>query len=129
MSQITINGVTISNKGNNISIINGRIMVDGINVTPENQKEIKIEVIGDLNSLSCDMCQELVVRGDVRDLTSISGDVEVKGEVRGNVETTSGDVTCGNIGGHVETTSGDVDCEGNIGEKVSTVSGNIKYKK
>ena len=105
MGTIRVNGMSIS--GSNISITNGKIIVDGKDMTPD-QKEIKIEVIGDIDTLSVDACNEVSVKGNIGKLKTMSGDVEVTGDVTGDVSSMSGDIRCGNISGSVKTMSGNI---------------------
>lgn len=108
MNKININGVTITS-GRSITITNGRVVVDGKDVTPD-AKDIRIEVQGNVDSISADVCSVLTVTGDVA----------------GDVSTQSGDVQCGNVGGDVETMSGDVRC-GTVAGKVKTMSGDVRH--
>jgi hypothetical protein len=110
MSSITINGVTYS--GNNISIKNNRVFIDGVEAKSDaNCKEINIQVSGNINELKVDSCNKISVTGSVA-----------------SIETTSGDVVCGPVTGSITTVSGDVECEGNIGGNVGTTSGDVKAK-
>ena len=109
MSTITINGNTYS--GNNIVVINGKVIVNGKDVTPDS-KEINISVQGNIDELKVDACNKVSVEGSVKFISTKSGDVEVTGNVDGNISTMSGDVHCENVNG-----------------LVSTMSGNIKHKK
>lgn len=104
-SKITINGV--SYVGNNVKIINGKVIVDGKDMTPDS-KNITIHVDGDISKLSVDICEKLSVTGNVNELSTVSGDVTIGGNVGQNVKTVSGDVKCGNISGKVTTVSGDI---------------------
>lgn len=121
---IIINGKSYI--GNSITISKNKVIVDGVNVTPDS-KQIYINVENDIKELSVDYCEKINVAGNVHDLKTTSGDVEC-GEVTGNIQTTSGDVECGNVGGNIQTTSGDVKCE-TVQGSVKTVSGDIKNKK
>ena len=103
-STIIINGTVIS--GRNISVINGRVCVDGIDITPDH-REVTITVTGDIESISADSCREIKVTGNVGKVQTVSGDVEC-GDVSGSVQTVSGDVECKNVGGSVKTVSGDI---------------------
>lgn len=105
MGKITINGVSYS--GNNITVINGKVIIDGNDVTP-NFKNIEILVDGNIDKLSVDSCDKLMVNGNVGQIKSTSGDVEVLGNIDGDVTSTSGDIKCGNISGSVKTVSGDI---------------------
>lgn len=106
MNTIQINGVTITGSGN-ISVSNGKIIVNGVDVTPDT-KEITIIVNGDTGKINVDACNQLIVTGKVGDIKTMSGDVEVNGDVTGSISTMSGDVDCGNVGGIVKSMSGDI---------------------
>lgn len=110
MSTITINGNTYS--GNNITVVNGKVIIDGVDFTPDS-KEINISVAGDIAELRVDSCNKLNVQGNAGNINTKSGDVEIGGDVSGNVQSMSGDV----------------DVSGSIGGSVSTMSGDIKYRK
>lgn len=111
MSTVRINGTTITG-GRSIVISNGKVLVDGKDVTP-NAKEISIAVTGNIDRLEADVCQKISVTGDAGNIVTQSGDVEIGGSVTGSVQTMSGDVDCG----------------GSIGGSVSTMSGDVKHRK
>lgn len=127
MASVMINGNGNVICGNSISITNGKIIVDGKNITPENTKTINIEVKGDVQQLQVDCCDRVVISGNVGNAKSGSGDIEITGYCSGNLQTGSGDIECGNVTGSVQTGSGDIKCE-NIGGDASTMSGDIKRK-
>lgn len=89
MSTITINGNTYS--GNNITVVNGKVIIDGVDFTPDS-KEINISVAGDIAELRVDSCNKLNVQGNAGNINTKSGDVEIGGDVSGNVQSMSGDV-------------------------------------
>lgn len=105
MANITINGKNYS--GNNVVVINGEVIIDGNEVTPDS-KEISIQISGDINDLKVDSCRHLFMVGNVKNIKTVSGDVNVTGNVSGNISTTSGDVNCNNVDGEISTISGDV---------------------
>lgn len=106
MGRISINGIVVAS-GKNISVINGKVMVDGKDVTPET-KNIVIQVQGDVNALSVDACSTVQVSGNAGTVSTVSGDIEC-GNVSGSVSTVSGDVQCKDVGGSVSSISGDVE--------------------
>lgn len=107
MSRIRINGVDVVG-GYNITIRGNRVLVDGKDVTPDN-KEIRVEVAGNINLIEIDTCDSIYITGDVGTIKTVSGDVRVGGSISGSVQTVSGDVDCdGSIGGSIATVSGDV---------------------
>lgn len=103
---ITINNVKYP--GNSISINNGKVMVDGKDCTPIDEKVITIEVTGNIDKLDVDTCQYVKVTGDCNKVKTMSGDVEVGRDILGNVKTMSGDITSAHIEGSVSTMSGDI---------------------
>lgn len=105
-SKVVINGVSYVG-GKNVRIINGKVIIDGKDMTPD-AKNITIQIEGDVSNLSVDICDKLSVTGNVNELSTVSGDVEIGGSVGGNIKTTSGDIKCGNIAGDVKTVSGDI---------------------
>lgn len=107
MNTIRINGISIV-AGRNISVVNNRVFIDGKDVTPD-AKDIRIEVAGDVEKLEADACNSITVTGNVGNVSTQSGNVDVGGSVGGSVQTMSGDVDCGGaISGSVSTMSGDV---------------------
>jgi DNA polymerase/3'-5' exonuclease PolX len=93
--------------GNSITITNGKVIIDGKDVTPDS-KTITISVEGNIDNLTVDACDKVTVTGDVNKVKTMSGDVDIKGNVTDSVSTMSGDVDCGNIGGSIKTMSGDI---------------------
>lgn len=89
MGSISVNGVTY--RGNNITINNDVVIIDGVIVGDENSKTINISVVGDISSLNVERCKEITVQGNV-----------------GTIVTTSGDIECEDVGGSIKTLSGDV---------------------
>ena len=104
-STIVINGNSYI--GSSISISNGKITINGEDVTPDS-KEISISVNGNIDFLQVDACNKVSVVGNVGGVTTKSGDVDISGDVVGGIQTMSGDVDCGNIGGSISTMSGDI---------------------
>lgn len=102
---MSINGMSLS--GSSISISNGKVIVDGRDVTPDS-KNISIVVDGNIDKIDADVVESILVKGDAGSVKTMSGDVDIAGNVDGNVKTMSGDVECGKISGKVNTMSGDV---------------------
>lgn len=107
----TINGKTY--KGNNISIIDGVIYIDG--------------KIADKSNASLNTTIIVKITGNVNSISTESGDVEVTGHA-GKISTGSGDVSTGNCAGAISTGSGDVDINGQVYGSVKTGSGDIRYR-
>ena len=118
MSTIKINGKVYS--GNNITIQNGKVIIDG-KTTESNEKIINIIVEGNIETLKVDFC-ETIKANDVKTLITTSGDVTCNNV--NSVETTSGDIECNDVNGNVTSTSGDINCK-SIKGNCRTVSGDI----
>ncbi|MFM7858674.1 MAG: hypothetical protein ACKO96_43835, partial [Flammeovirgaceae bacterium] len=77
--------IKINNKsfkgGRNVIIANGRVIIDGSDVTPGDDKAITISVSGNVDKLEVDHCNLVSVVGDVGSIKTKSGDVEIKGNV------------------------------------------------
>lgn len=107
MNTIKINGSTIVSNGRSVVIAGGRVIVDGKDVTGDDAKNINIEIHGDIESLSADVCNTISVTGSARTVKTQSGDIRC-GDVAGSAQTMSGDITCGSVGGDASTMSGDI---------------------
>lgn len=94
--------------GKQITITNGKIIIDGEDVTPENTVTIDIRIHGNIDSLSADACNKISVSGNAGTVKTMTGDVNIQGSVSGSVNTMSVDVKCKDIKGGVTTMSGDV---------------------
>jgi cytoskeletal protein CcmA (bactofilin family) len=115
MNKITINGVTHQVSGNNISVKNGVVMVDGVVVTDKISGDITVKFEGSIANLKA---ENVKVFGDVFgsvDTTSL----EVDGDINANVNATSIEIN-GNIGGDVDATS--VEINGDISGNVNATS-------
>ncbi len=105
-SIISVNGKTYS--GNSCELINDELYIDGKLVDNIDDKEITINITGDVETLKT-TSGKVTVNGDVKNnVRTMSGDVKIKGNVSGNINTMSGDVRCKDIGGNVSTMSGDI---------------------
>lgn len=87
--------------GNSISIVNGKVTVDGVAQEGQLVGDVKIDVHGDVVSMNAGS-GNVTISGSCGSVQTMSGDVS------GNIKTMSGDVTCGAIGGSVGTMSGDI---------------------
>lgn len=98
-STISANGKTIRVRGNNISVINDKIIVDG-KVLDESMdfKNITVIVEGDCKELYA--CGNVEIRGNCGSV-DCNGSCYITGDVEGDVDA-SGSVTCGNVGGDID---------------------------
>lgn len=112
MNIVTINGKTYKVEGK-VSIVNGTIFVNGkkfqnYEESEKDEKVINIAIEGDVEKIDVDACDSITVSGSVKNIKTMSGDVEIHGDVNGDVKTMSGDVDCGNVAGDVSSMSGDI---------------------
>ena len=110
MNTVIVNGNSFSIVGNDISITNGKIFVDGNDYTPET-KTINIQIHGDIKNFQSDYSSSIKVVGNVEDLSSTNGDISVEGNV-GSISSTNGDIDCDDVGGNVKTVNGDIKYKG-----------------
>lgn len=98
-NSVTINGKTINVKGNNISVINNKIYVDGnIIETGELSGDVHIIVDGNINKLETGSSATIKgdVLGDVKSGTSTTCQ-NINGSVKAGTS-----VSCGNVDGDVK---------------------------
>ncbi len=109
INQILINGVSHQVNGNNISIKDDKIFVNGVLVESGLSGIVKVEFTGDLANLDCASATITgSVFGDVDGTTincgNVGGDVDGTsincGDVSGDVDGTT--INCGNVGGDVD---------------------------
>ena len=103
MNKMIINGKVFIVEGNNISVGNGCVIVDGKVVQSELSGIVKVQFEGDLASLKSDCSIE--VHGDIKGNTKSGGSMTCR-NIEGNVST-GGSVHCGNV-------VGDIDAGGSI---------------
>lgn len=121
---ITVNGQRF-NGARNVTIQDGRIVVDGVEQSLEGAPTLNLSIQGDVEVLEIGYGQ-VSVAGAVGQLTSASGDVRVEGAA-GSVQTASGDVVCGDVQGDVSTASGDIRARAVAGNARS-MSGDISTR-
>ena len=105
-SEITVNGKIIRVRGNNITVINDKIIVDGRVINESMDfKNITVIVEGDCNKL--DACGDVEIKGSCGSV-DCSGSCHIEGNVHGDIDA-SGSVTCGDVAGNIDA-SGSVRC-------------------
>lgn len=92
----------------NITVRNGRVIIDGHEADSGDSKEIVISIEGNINDLTVDSCNKIAVHGNVQSIKTGSGDISVVGDVLGSIKTGSGDIECGSVTGSISTGSGDI---------------------
>ena len=103
MNTIIINGTKIQTSGNNISVINNSVYVDGKVIQTKLSGIVEIKFEGDLASLNC------------------NGSASINGNIKGDVDV-GGSLDCGDIGGNIDVggsvrcgkVSGDIDAGGSV---------------
>jgi len=123
-STITINGETWI--GNSVTIKNGKVSINGNDVTPDS-KSISITINGNINDLSVDRCESIMVDGDVGGLRTTSGNINVTGNVTDSIKLTSGNIKCNDVGGSIKTTSGEIECH-TVNGNATSVHGKVIIK-
>ena len=104
-----IKNSSISIEGNNVSIINNKIFVDGKEIETE-EKVINIIVEGNLDKLEVDCCNSIKVNGVTKDIEVSNGNIAISGDVKGNVNNVNGNIIAKTINGNCKTTNGDIFC-------------------
>ena len=99
----------INIKGNNVSIINNKIFVDGKEIETE-EKVINIIVEGNLDKLEVDCCNSIKVNGVTKDVEVSNGNISINGDVKGNVNNINGNIIAKVINGNCKTINGDILC-------------------
>ena len=128
-SRITINGVSVAGdfSGGSVSIINGKIYVDGKDFTPD-AKTISIDIHGNVESLDANSCYTVKIDGSVGSINGGATTIhcgDITGDA-GDAGVGSGSIDCGNIQGNVTAGSGSIKVD-SIKGNVKTGSGTIKY--
>jgi len=96
MAKVTINGKTYT--GNNISITNGRVAIDGVFQDDSVSGVVEVRILeGILNTIITDTS---VTCGDVQGDVTAYGSVKCR-NVGGNVDA-GGSVVCGNVSGKLD---------------------------
>lgn len=106
---VNVNGQTFV--GNNVSIVNGVVKIDG--------------VVQDSTFIQRNETINVIVEGDVKELNNTTGDITAHNV--GEITVQTGNVKCANVVGNVETMTGDITC-GNVGGKATTRMGNINRR-
>lgn len=106
MPQVIINGKGIQvNGGNNVSINNGKVVIDGNVVASfESGDEVTIRWEGEApKSVKCHY--NLEIHGDVHGDVEAGNGVDIEGNVTGSVRA-GNSVRCGSVGGDVRAGNG-----------------------
>lgn len=104
-SNVTVNGKTIRVRGNNISVVNNRVIVDGKVVSESLSGDVTVIVEGCCGNLKASGNVE--INGDCGNI-DCGGSCTVRGNVSGDIDA-GGSITCGNVGGSIDA-GGSVRC-------------------
>ena len=91
VATITINGKTFTTKGNNISVINDKVMVDGVIIESGLSGIVKIQFDGDVANLDA---SNVEIVGNINGNID-SSNLKVSGDIKGNVDCSN--LTCRDI--------------------------------
>lgn len=115
-STINLNGKIYTTTGNNITVQNNTIYVDGKKLDTENTNDQNQNIVYYPITIN--------IEGDAGDVSSTTGTINVYKNAQ-NVESTSGQIIVkGNVGGNANNVSGSISANKIVG-RVSTVSGMI----
>lgn len=111
MTTIIRNGRKTIIGGGNITIGNGRVLVNGkplseIDAIDPDEKEINITIEGNVERLDVTYCNNIKISGYAKRVKANQGDIEIGGDVLGDVHANMGSISCGNVEG---------DCHANMG--------------
>lgn len=84
MNKIVVNGKEIICNGNNVSIINNKVFVDGKEISNVATKNCNIQIYGDVENIDCE--------GSVQ-CDNVKGDIQCGGSV--NCDDVGGNINCG----------------------------------
>ena len=102
-NSVVVNGQIFNCSGSNITISNGKVIVDGKVVTAETSPRLEVTINGDVNKLDCD--GSATIYGNAGSI-DCGGSCHVDGNITGNIDA-GGSVTCGNV-------MGDIDAGGSV---------------
>ena len=99
-SSIIINGekITLTNSGSNITINNGKIIVDDKIVRSELASKVEVTINGDVGSINCS--GSVIVYGNTGSI-DCGNSCTVNGDVHGDIDA-GNSVTCGNVTGDID---------------------------
>ena len=118
-TNITVNGRTINCSGSNITISNGKVIVDGKLVQGDMSGDINVEIHGNVENIQCG--GSVTVHGNVSGCIDCGTTCNVDGYVNGDIDA-GNSVNCGDVAGdvdagnavHCRNVSGDVDAGGSV---------------
>lgn len=108
MSEIFVNKNTYH--GKNVQVVNGKIIIDNVDVTPTS-KTVIISVEGNIENLIVEYSNTITIKGDVCNIKTASGDITIYGNITNGITTVSGDVNCENVTGNIKSVTGDIKIE------------------
>lgn len=103
MNTIVVNGTRIQTNGNNISVINNQVYVDGKLVQSDLSGDVNIKFEGDLASLKCN--GSTTINGNIKGNVDVGGSLDCN-DIIGNIDV-GGSVRCSKV-------SGDIDAGGSV---------------
>ncbi len=124
-NSITINGKVF--KGNNVSMRNGVVIIDGVEQGEDFSKEqiINVEIHGNVDELSTGSGN--VTTLSAKSVKTGSGNISVSGSIEGDASTVSGDIDSDIIKGNASSMSGNIKARTIEGD-TSSISGDVKSR-
>ncbi len=131
--------------GHNITIENGKVIVDGKDVTHSikmtngnkysSNDVYQINITGDVGNVVVDDCSKITIGGNVIHVSAHNGNIDVKGNVVAHmnaidvISVNNGNINIGgDVTGNVATKMGNIKC-GNVSGNATTKMGNINIIK
>lgn len=104
---VTINGKTIRTTGKAVSIVNGRVTIDGVPVEDSDVQapHVNVTITGNVHKLEVESGQ-VMIDGDVEFVNTQSGSVDCHNV--GNASTMSGNINAGTVRGNASSMSGNI---------------------
>lgn len=102
--------IDIPSGAKSIKIINGKILIDDVDVTPENEKNIiHIVINGNIEKLDVSRAASIVVNGSTGNVDLGTGNVNVTGDVLGRVSVDVGNISANDVYMSAKVGTGDIE--------------------
>ena len=112
MAKLKVNGKEFDLSS--FSLKENNVFIDDVNLTridtsETDDKQIVIQIFGDVYQVSVDNCHSVTIAGNVGNVSANNGDIEVGVDVHGSVKTINGDIKCKKVHGDASTINGDIE--------------------
>ncbi|MCR5065125.1 MAG: hypothetical protein K6A67_05075 [Bacteroidales bacterium] len=107
--KVTVDGKVYENINGNVEITDRGVFVNGVPIAEYEQAPVlKIEFVGRAEKIECDNA-DVTITGDVGEVNTINGNVNVGHDVLGNCESKNGNIFVeGKVSGNVVTKNGSI---------------------